>query len=104
MRFGGRRAAFVILLMIGAGLLESISLAFLVPLLSVLTSPEDGGLVARTFALVLPAQASMSFPRRRESSSWWVSFLDPPYTSRFPLSAFPFPTSDFKKTGLAAPG
>jgi ATP-binding cassette subfamily C protein len=58
MRFGGRRAAFVILLMIAAGLLESISLAFLVPLLSVLTSPEDGGLVARTFALVLPAQAS----------------------------------------------
>ena len=58
MRFGGRRTAFAILLMIVAGLLESISLAFLVPLLSLLTNPGDGGFVARMFALALPAQAS----------------------------------------------
>lgn len=57
-RFGGRRTAFAVLLMIGAGLLESISLAFLVPLFAILTSPEDNGFLARMFALALPAQAS----------------------------------------------
>ncbi|HJR83295.1 MAG TPA: ABC transporter ATP-binding protein [Sphingomicrobium sp.] len=58
MQFGGRRTAVAILLMIVAGLLESISLAFLVPLLSILTNPADDGFVARMFAAVLPAQAS----------------------------------------------
>ncbi len=58
MAFGGRRTVFAIVLMIGAGLLESISLAFLVPLFAVLTSPDDSGFVARMFALVLPTSAS----------------------------------------------
>jgi len=56
--FGGRRTAFAILLMIGAGLLESISLAFLVPLFAILTSPNDSGFVARMFELALPAGSS----------------------------------------------
>ena len=58
MSFGGKRTAFAILLMILAGLLESISLAFLVPLFAVLTSPDEGGFIARMFALALPAEAS----------------------------------------------
>ena len=58
MRFGGRRTVFAIVLMILAGLLESISLAFLVPLFAILTSPGDGGFIARMFALALPVQAS----------------------------------------------
>jgi len=44
--------------MIGAGLLESISLAFLVPLFAILTNPDESGFVARMFALALPAGAS----------------------------------------------
>ena len=47
MAFGGRRTAFAIVLMILAGLLESISLAFLVPLFAVLTSPDDSGFIHR---------------------------------------------------------
>jgi len=58
MAFGGRRTVFAILLMIGAGLLESISLAFLVPLFAILTNPDESGFVARMFALALPAGAS----------------------------------------------
>ena len=58
MSFGGKRTAFAIMLMILAGLLESISLAFLVPLFAVLTSPDEGGFIARMFALALPAEAS----------------------------------------------
>lgn len=56
--FGGRRTAFALILMVLAGLLESISLAFLVPLFAILTSPADSGFVARMFALVLPPGAS----------------------------------------------
>jgi ATP-binding cassette subfamily C protein len=58
MAFGGRRTASAIVLMILAGLLESISLAFLVPLFAVLTSPNEGGFIARMFTLALPAEAS----------------------------------------------
>lgn len=60
MAFGGRRTAFAIVLMILAGLLESISLAFLVPLFAVLTSPDDSGFIARMFAVALPAGASIT--------------------------------------------
>lgn len=60
MAFGGRRTAFAIVLMILAGLLESISLAFLVPLFAVLTSPDDSGFIARMFAIALPAGASIT--------------------------------------------
>jgi len=60
MSFGGRRTIFAILLMLLAGILESISLAFLVPLFAVLTSPNESGFIARMFALALPAGAVQS--------------------------------------------
>jgi ATP-binding cassette subfamily C protein len=60
MSFGGRRTIFAILLMLLAGILESISLAFLVPLFAVLTSPNESGFIARMFALALPAGASLT--------------------------------------------
>jgi len=58
MAFGRQRTVFAIVLMILAGVLESISLAFLVPLFAILTSPDDNGFVARMFALALPVGTS----------------------------------------------
>jgi len=58
--FGGRRAAAALLLMILAGLLESVSLALLAPLFALFTDPHRDGLANRLFNLVLPPNSSMS--------------------------------------------
>ena len=58
--FGGRRAAGALLLMILAGLLESVSLALLAPLFALFTDPHRDGLANRLFNFVLPPDSSMS--------------------------------------------
>ena len=56
--FGAWRTAFAVALMIGAGLVEGLSLALLVPLFTVLMGAEEGGFLTRLFAFALPAGAS----------------------------------------------
>ena len=56
--FGAGRTAFAVALMIGAGLVEGLSLALLVPLFTVLTGAEEGGFLTRLFAFALPGGAS----------------------------------------------
>jgi ATP-binding cassette, subfamily C, bacterial len=57
--FGRRRAAAALLLMILAGLLESVSLALLAPLFALFTDPHRDGLANRLFDSVLPPDSSM---------------------------------------------
>jgi ATP-binding cassette subfamily C protein len=56
--FDGRRTAIAILLMIGSGVVEGLSLAILVPLLTILTGTEESGFLSRMFLSALPAGAS----------------------------------------------
>jgi ATP-binding cassette subfamily C protein len=58
--FGRARTATAILLMIGAGLIEGVSLALLVPLFTVLMGSDGSGLLARSFDFVLPPGASVT--------------------------------------------
>ncbi len=60
MRFGGRRTAGTLTLMILGGLLESLSLALLVPLFAIFTDSGHKGFFGRLFSFALPANASMA--------------------------------------------
>lgn len=60
MRFGGRRTAGTLTLMILGGLLESLSLALLVPLFAIFTDPGHKGVFARLFSFALPTNASVT--------------------------------------------
>ena len=59
MRFGGRRTAGTLSLMILGGVLESLSLALLVPLFAIFTDPGHKGFFARLFSFALPENASI---------------------------------------------
>ena len=56
--FGPGRTAFAIALMVGAGLVEGVSLALLVPLFTVLMGTEQSEFLTRLFAFVMPEGAS----------------------------------------------
>ena len=56
--FGGRRTVVAIALMILSGFLESLGLALLVPMFSLLTTSGNDGAVSRIFHFILPGEAS----------------------------------------------